>query len=197
MSAEAPGKNSRHEKKDLLLYLICAVLVVAILGLDLKVPLGVAVVILYNAVILLALRSHSRKFILLITIVSTVFTVCPLFHKAPVDEMWKAVSNRVLALFTMWVGCYLGLQLEKIHETRERALHEREKALEEVRVLRGFLPICASCKKIRSMEGSWTLLEKYISEHSEAEFSHGLCPDCTRKLFPDLYDKPHKERSDK
>jgi hypothetical protein len=172
------------------IYIISAVLLVGILALDLRIPLGVAVVILYNAVVLVALRSHERKFILFVCAIATLFTILPLFHKDPIDEMWKAVSNRILALFSIWVESYLGLQRLAIQEKRENALTERENALQEVRVLRGFLPICASCKKIRDLGGTWTLMEKYISEHSEALFSHGLCPECTKKLFPQFFDNP-------
>jgi len=56
----------------------------------------------------------------------------------------------------------------------------------EVKVLKGFLPICASCKKIRDDEGYWHQIESYIKDHSEAEFSHGICPKCAKKLYPDL-----------
>jgi PAS domain S-box-containing protein len=59
-------------------------------------------------------------------------------------------------------------------------------ALDQIKVLRGVLPICASCKRIRDDEGYWNQIEGYIKEHSEANFSHGLCPDCAKKLYPDL-----------
>jgi hypothetical protein len=59
-------------------------------------------------------------------------------------------------------------------------------ALENVKTLRGFIPICASCKKIRDDKGYWNQIEVYIREHSEAEFSHGICPECMKKLYPDL-----------
>lgn len=189
VTAQKPGKSPLTEKQTSRLYLTCAIVLVAVLGLDLKVPLGVAVVILYNAAVLLALRSGNKRFILSVTIIATIFTIGPLFHKEAIDEMWKAASNRALALVSIWVACYLGLQRLEGERRREAALREREKAFQEVRILRGFLPICASCKKIRSLEGSWTLLEKYITEHSEAAFSHGLCPDCTKKLFPQFFDK--------
>jgi hypothetical protein len=175
------------------IYLTCALLMAVILAVDLKVPLGVAVIILYNAVVLVALRSHDRRFILFVCITASLFTVAALIYKAPVADMWKAVSNRTLALFSVWVECYLGLQRLTIQAKREHALTERENALQEVRVLRGFLPICASCKKIRDLGGTWTLMEKYISEHSEAMFSHGLCPECTRKLFPQFFDGSHDD----
>ncbi len=67
-----------------------------------------------------------------------------------------------------------------------RRTEELEKALAEIRVLKGILPICSSCKKIRDEQGVWRQLESYISQHSNAEFSHGLCPDCIRKLYPDI-----------
>ena len=60
------------------------------------------------------------------------------------------------------------------------------KALEEIKKLKGILPICSSCKKIRDDKGYWQQIEAYIGQHSGAEFTHGICPDCARKLYPDL-----------
>jgi len=71
---------------------------------------------------------------------------------------------------------------------RERLIHELQEALAKVKKLSGFLPICASCKKIRNDQGYWTQIEAYIRDHSEAEFSHGICPECARKLYPEFYD---------
>jgi PAS domain S-box-containing protein len=61
----------------------------------------------------------------------------------------------------------------------------------EVKILRGLLPICASCKEIRDDQGYWHSIESYIHEHSEAEFSHGICPKCLKKLYPQ-YDPDKK-----
>lgn len=61
--------------------------------------------------------------------------------------------------------------------------------ISEVKLLRGMLPICASCKKIRDDKGYWSQIEAYISQHSEALFTHGICPECGKKLYPELYDK--------
>jgi hypothetical protein len=61
--------------------------------------------------------------------------------------------------------------------------------LENVRILHGLLPICASCKKIRDDQGYWSEIEGYISKHSEADFSHGICPECARKLYPEIYEE--------
>jgi AmiR/NasT family two-component response regulator len=64
---------------------------------------------------------------------------------------------------------------------------ELQDALAKVSTLRGLLPICSSCKKIRDDEGYWNQLEAYIQEHSEAVFSHGLCPECGKKLYPEVF----------
>lgn len=74
---------------------------------------------------------------------------------------------------------------KKASEERERLISEREKALSEVKVMSGLLPICAACKKIRDGEGQWHQMESYVRSHSQAEFSHGLCPDCERTLYPE------------
>ncbi len=78
-------------------------------------------------------------------------------------------------------------------ERRKRAQREREKligdlqeALSEVKTLRGFLPICAHCKKIRDDEGYWQQIEMYIQQRSEAQFSHGICPECARSFIRNL-----------
>lgn len=63
---------------------------------------------------------------------------------------------------------------------------ELQEALDTVKTLKGLLPICSNCKKIRDDDGYWNQIESYIGEHSEAEFSHSICPDCAQELYPDL-----------
>jgi methyl-accepting chemotaxis protein len=70
-----------------------------------------------------------------------------------------------------------------------RLIEELRRTLGEVKTLRGFLPICSSCKKIRRDQGSWQQIESYIREHSDAEFSHGLCPECAKALYPEYWDR--------
>jgi len=65
----------------------------------------------------------------------------------------------------------------------------QSKLEEELRVLRGIIPICMHCKEIRDDKGYWNQLEKFITEHSEAKFSHGICPDCIKKLYPEFYEE--------
>ena len=94
-----------------------------------------------------------------------------------------------------------------IRDISERKQHEKErdalidslqKSLNKVRKLSGLLPICASCKKIRDDSGYWNQIEAYIRDHSEAEFSHGICPECSKKLYPEYHDAVIKktEKSD-
>jgi DNA-binding response OmpR family regulator len=72
---------------------------------------------------------------------------------------------------------------------RQKLLTQLEHSAKEIKTLRGFLPICMRCKKIRDDKGYWTQMEAYISEHTEAEFSHGLCPDCATELYPQYVKK--------
>jgi len=68
-------------------------------------------------------------------------------------------------------------------EEREKLIHELQKALDEIKTLQGIIPICMYCKKIKSDKGVWDQLEVYLSEHSDADFSHGCCPECYKKLI--------------
>ena len=72
---------------------------------------------------------------------------------------------------------------------REALIGELQEALAKVKQLSGFLPICASCKKIRDDKGYWQQIEAYVRDHSEAEFSHGICPDCAQRIYPEYYKK--------
>ena len=78
---------------------------------------------------------------------------------------------------------------QMIEEERERLIEELTEALENVKTLKGLLPICASCKRIRDDTGYWNQIEEYVREHTDAEFSHALCPDCAVKLYPDYFKK--------
>ena len=72
---------------------------------------------------------------------------------------------------------------------RELLITELQQALSRVKSLSGLLPVCASCRKIRDKQGTWQDMETYIRNHSEADFSHGICPDCRRNLYPETLPK--------
>ena len=88
-------------------------------------------------------------------------------------------------------------ELQLYHDDLETLVTKRteelEKALSEVKLLSGFLPICSSCKKVRDDQGYWNQIESYIQEHTEAEFSHSICPDCIQKLYPRFSENGQKK----
>jgi DNA-binding NtrC family response regulator len=80
-------------------------------------------------------------------------------------------------------------ELRKEIEERKQVEEALRHAMSKIKTLSGLLPICASCKKIRDDEGSWIRIESYIKSHSDAEFTHGVCPECARKLYPEVFEK--------
>lgn len=78
-------------------------------------------------------------------------------------------------------------ELDRANSKKEQMISDLHQAMKEVQVLRGILPICSECKQIRNDKGYWQRIEQYIQEHSEAQFSHGLCPKCAKKLYPDIF----------
>jgi hypothetical protein len=79
----------------------------------------------------------------------------------------------------------LVIENARLYQLAQERADRLEKAQKEIKTLRGFIPICASCKKIRDDKGYWQHVESYISKHSDVLFTHGLCPDCAGKYFPE------------
>ena len=79
-----------------------------------------------------------------------------------------------------------GIEIKPSEMERDKLIAQLEEALAQVRALQGLLPICSSCKRIRDYAGRWRQMEEYVSSHSTTEFTHGLCLDCRRKLYPDF-----------
>jgi PAS domain S-box-containing protein len=74
--------------------------------------------------------------------------------------------------------------LKRAEREKEKLILDLQAALTKVKTLKGLLPICANCKKIRDDHGYWQRVEEYIRDHSDAEFSHGICPECAKRLYP-------------
>ena len=136
--------------------------------------------------------------------------VCALSKSRETVPIWLSITEIELAEGRIYVGAMTDLRvlkqtenelrrhrdnleelveertadLKKAKERSDNLVIELEKALEEVKTLQGFLPICSHCKKIRDDQGYWNQVEEYISSHSGAQFSHGICPDCLRELYP-------------
>lgn len=80
------------------------------------------------------------------------------------------------------------LERQRLENDREVLIRELQETLSKVKQLSGLLPICASCKQIRDDEGYWTQVEVFVREHTEIDFTHTVCPECTKKLYPEYYD---------
>ena len=85
---------------------------------------------------------------------------------------------------------YKDISKQKEAETeREKVITDLKQALEKVKTLSGLIPICSHCKKIRDDSGYWQKVEEYLSQHSDVDLSHGICPECLQKYYPDQYEK--------
>ena len=172
-------KNEIHDNSDTKTILICLILTIVIFIIDLLTPLGVSAGIPYILVILISLWAHRIKLPYYWAIGGSTLTIIGFFLSPNGGELWKSLINRSLVIFAIWAVAILSVQRKIIYE-------EKEKALLEIKVLKGFLPICASCKKIRDDQGRWNRIESYISDRSEAKFSHGICPECAKILYPEI-----------
>ena len=74
---------------------------------------------------------------------------------------------------------------KEMENDRENLIAKLQEALHQVKTLRGIIPICASCKKIRDDKGYWSQVEDYVHAHTEADFTHSICPECAKTLYPD------------
>lgn len=101
------------------------------------------------------------------------------------------LAGVLLSIFIAVFASYIVIKSEKLLVEEKNKL---QKALNEIKTLRGIIPICSHCKKIRDDEGVWNQLEEYIHAHSEAEFSHGICPNCLKKYYPEQYAKIHPDK---
>ena len=80
----------------------------------------------------------------------------------------------------------VGRRMVELQGALAAKVEELRQSLDQIKTLRGIVPICANCKKIRDDQGYWNQVEAYVCEHTEAEFSHGICPECIKKLYPEL-----------
>ena len=119
-----------------------------------------------------------------------IFGVLPTeYQYSPESSLRFVLSFSLLTVVTSVLEYSRRRYADRLHDASNKLRHEKTqlaKALEDVKVLTGLLPTCASCKCIRDSDGIWHPIEDYISERSEAGFSHSICPSCTKILYPDL-----------
>ena len=142
-----------------------------------------------------------RLQVLLTLLLSCGSRVLWLVFRLPVSnglETWAILSAYITV---NGYGVFASARLGRLHrqqftlyEQEQRAKKELEAALAEVKVLRGIIPICANCKRIRNDTGYYEAVEAYVSRYSEAHFSHTICPECFAVLYPEIYEEKLRER---
>ncbi len=175
------------------------------------VTLMLACSVQFLAIVVLAVRHRPEGRTLLVTALASQFAVLAAamiaraaWVPARQDFSLLLASPAQYAFFGLTLVLHLGitvtlillttervaLDLARAHAEVEARVIELQQALAEVRTLHGLLPICASCKRIRDEDDAWIQMEVYVRDHSHAEFSHGLCPECLPKYFsPSLLSK--------
>ena len=141
---------------------------------------------------------HADKHLITLSIIKDMEPVETILGQLRFGLIITSILLTTIMGFSLWfiLRKMALVPLEKEIELRKKTEEEREKlikdlteALAEVKTLSGLLPICASCKKIRDDKGYWNQIEEYIRDRSEAEFSHSICPECAKKLYPDFTGK--------
>ena len=143
-----------------------------------------------NIVLRLGLIPSTIIFTVLAVIVSVLLAIF-LLDLFEIEIIFRNIISAFIvpSLVAPPIILYYGkllLEIAKTEEALRTRTTELENALADVKQLSGLLPICASCKDIRDDKGYWNAIERYISTHSDATFTHGLCPDCAKRLYPDV-----------
>jgi hypothetical protein len=161
--------------------------------------------ITYFLIILIAaLATSLKQFVGLVIILCTVYGLVLFveFDKSGVSSVGLFLRVPVLLIMAVFYGSSVGMvrkerrqkaglidyiaALKQAEEERERLIRQLQDALANIKTLKGLLPICYSCKQIRDDKGYWNQIDTYIRDHTEAEFTHGICPACAMKLYPDF-----------
>jgi hypothetical protein len=132
----------------------------------------------------------SRRFSIIVALFSTIIwflsdALAGHNYSSPLVEYWNSIIRFISFLL-------IALSVSEIRRRlaiEKRMTADLKEALLQVKTLRGLLPICASCKKIRNDKGYWEKIESYIKNHSEADFTHSLCAECAQKLYPEIYNR--------
>ena len=114
----------------------------------------------------------------------------PFFPKA--DYLSLILGYGIAAMLGSFIIYIAGHMLDKKDREQQELIKSLQDALLEIKTLQGIVPICSFCKKIRDDKGFWNQVESYVSEHTDAQFSHGVCPDCRDEHYPELYNNKKK-----
>jgi hypothetical protein len=161
-------------------------LAAAILALDLWTPQGLATWLLQAVVVWMATAWTTRRELIALGSICALFIFLGFAASPEGLPVWIGVTNCLLGSLAIALVVLTHLKRAVGEGVNDRTAAALEESRSEIKVLRGLLPICSSCKKIRNKAGQWEQMEVYISGHSEASFTHDLCPECIDKLYPGL-----------
>jgi hypothetical protein len=142
------------------------VLIAGIFVCDFLTPAGVIVSMLYGIPIYLSRFLRHLRAVPVVAVLCTALTLITWQVSPSIGVPWIVTANRLLAVLLIWGAAYLTAK---------------------VKVLYGYIRVCSACKKIADDEGRWVPWEIYISRHSEADFTHGMCEECGLKLYPEAF----------
>jgi len=128
-----------------------------------------------------SLQTHRQPYIIMLTAKSEKTDVAAALEAGANDYLIKPFS-----IIELQARVNVGRRMIEMQDVLASKIEELNRALEEIKTLRGILPICSNCKKIRDDKGYWNQVEVYVHERTEAEFSHGICPQCMEKLYPEF-----------
>jgi len=120
---------------------------------------------------------------------SIIWLLSDIYSSHSYSSVFLAIWNTAIRLLSFLIIAYTMSKIRFLLTEERKLSKDLRDALVQIKTLSGLIPICASCKKIRDDKGYWNQLETYIQEHSQAEFSHGICPDCMKKLYGDFLEK--------
>ena len=172
-----------HKDSHLLKLATILAFAIGLFLVDLWFSRGVGEGVLYVAPVAWIALWSSRNESSLVVLVATAASVLAIlgFLLTPHDTFWLGIANRGVVISVMWMTAVLSLLRKRVEE--------------EVKILRGLLPICSYCKRIRDDQGYWKQIEVYIAANSDADFSHGLCPECGIQHYPDIFKEGiHKDQ---
>jgi sigma-B regulation protein RsbU (phosphoserine phosphatase) len=128
-----------------------------------------------------AVPSDQPPYIIMLTIKNEKIDIVAGLDAGADDYLAKPYNSGEL-----YARVNVGRRIIEMQAAMADKVRQLQNTLEHIKTLRGIIPICASCKKIRDDQGYWNQVEVYIRDHSDAEFSHGLCPGCVKTLYPDF-----------
>jgi K+-sensing histidine kinase KdpD len=151
-----------------------------IIGIDLLTPPQILLSIFFILPILIAGWYNSLRWAL---ILSVTLPLARFFIATFIEPLWHVSYNLINAIDRFLVFSLVSLITARLSDSVKRLKRE-------IKVLEGLIPICTNCKKIRDQNQEWQPLEKYLTERSDTQFTHGICPDCMKLLYGDYIKKP-------